>query len=117
MGIELLHAAVEAVMEKKAIEPLVLGLAKLTALIDYFLICSAQRPLQVKAIADRLKEVMDDAGQTLLHAEGDPEAGWVLLDYGWLVAHIMLHEQREFYQLERLWHDAERIEAGVSSLE
>ncbi|NLG84470.1 MAG: ribosome silencing factor, partial [Firmicutes bacterium] len=103
---ELLSLAVEAATAKKATDPVVLATVHLTPVFDYFLICSAQTKTQVRAIADHLREELAKAGLSLLHAEGVEEAAWILLDYGWLVVHIMLQRESDFYQLERLWHDA-----------
>jgi len=108
--LEILRLAVEAVAAKKALEPIVLDMIELTPIFDYFLICSGQSQVQVKAIADNLQEEMDRAGMAILRKEGGHEGHWILLDYGWLVVHVMLQGEREFYQLERLWHDAERLD-------
>jgi ribosome-associated protein len=108
-----LRLAYEAVLAKKGIDPVVLETAGLTPVTDYFLICCGQTTTQIKAIADNLQEEMDNAGAGPCRREGLEAAGWILLDYGWLVVHIMLQSLREFYQLERLWHDAARLEINV----
>ena len=109
MEIEILKLALEAVLAKKAMDPVFLDMTKLTPIVDYFLVCGAQTPIQIKAIADNLREEMERAGMVPPRKEGTPDTRWLLLDYGWLVAHIMLQPERDFYQLERLWHDAERL--------
>ena len=106
---ETLSLAMEAAMAKKAVDPIVLGTMHLTSIFDYFLICSGQTQIQVRAIADHLREELKKAGAVLLHAEGMEDGRWILLDYGWLVVHVMLQRERDFYQIERLWHDAHRV--------
>ena len=73
---------------------------------DYFLICSASSSRQVKSIADSVRERLRDAGEKIIGVEGEDRAQWLLLDYGGLVIHIFTEEQRDYYQLERLWKDA-----------
>lgn len=109
----ILPLAYEAILAKKGIDPIVLEMSELTPVADYFLICGGQTATQIKAIADNLREEMDNAGGGPCRREGLEAAGWILLDYGWLVVHIMLQSLREFYQLERLWHDAARVEINV----
>lgn len=106
---EILKVALEAVLAKKASDPVVLRITELSTIADFFLICSGQSTVQVKTIGDYLQEEMELAGMTMIRKEGGHDARWLLLDYGWFVAHIMLQTEREFYQLERLWHDAERL--------
>jgi len=106
---EFLRIAMAAVEAKKAIEPVILDTTKLTPIFDYFLICGGQTAIQVNTIADNLQHELDQAGLAMLRKEGSREGRWVLLDYGWFVAHVMQQYEREFYQLERLWHDAERL--------
>ncbi len=103
-----LRIALAAAEAKKAIEPVILDTTRLTPIFDYFLICSGQTAIQVKTIADHLEKELERAGLPVLRKEGAREGRWVLLDYGWLVVHVMQQHEREFYQLERLWHDAER---------
>lgn len=105
----LLQKALAAVEDKRGSEPVVLDMKNLTPVCDYFLIASAQSKVQVKAIVDHVQNELEREGAVLLHKEGGREGRWILLDYGWLVVHVMLQEEREFYQIERLWHDAERI--------
>ena len=106
---EILKTAIEAVLAKKASDPVVLKITALSTIADFFLICGGQSTVQVKTIGDNLQEEMALIGLNMLRKEGGHDARWVLLDYGWFVAHIMLQPERDFYQLERLWHDAERL--------
>lgn len=102
--------AARAAEEKKAAEIAVLEVAALTPVTDYFVICSGQSRLQVQAIADAIREAMEREGQTLLHVEGYERGRWILLDFGDVVAHVFLAEERAHYDLERLWREAPRWE-------
>ncbi len=105
----MLKKAVSLVLEKKGLDPVVLDISALTPIADYFLICSGQTTTQTSAIAEHLQTELGRAGLNLLRKEGGHEARWVLLDYGWLIIHVLIQQERDFYQLERLWHDARRV--------
>lgn len=96
----------QAAEDKKARDIEVLEVGGLTVIADYFVICSGTSTLQVRAIADNIREKMGEAGQELLHIEGYEKGRWVLLDYGDVVAHVFLDEDREYYNIERLWRYA-----------
>ena len=74
---------------------------------DYFVICSAATATQVRAIADNIEEELEKSEVYFDHKEGYREGEWVLLDYGDVVAHVFRDENREYYDLEKLWSDAE----------
>lgn len=102
-------AAVEAAGEKKAADPVILEVADVLALVDVFVISSAGNERQLKAVVDEIERALrEDLDRRPLRREGSPQSGWVLLDYGDLVCHLFLPEQREFYALERLWADVPR---------
>ncbi len=101
--------AARAAEDKKASAVTVLGLERLSPLCDFFVIASGTNRLQVRAIATAVEEKLEEAGGRLDHREGNDQAGWVLLDFGEVVVHIFTEELRQFYDLERLWEDAERI--------
>ena len=103
-----------AAFEEKADDLVILDLRKSSSLFDYFVLCSATSSRRAQTIAERVEEALRPTGARLWHREGDPEGGWLLLDYGSVVAHIFQHEARAFYQLERLWYDAPRVPAGSS---
>lgn len=106
-------AAVEAAGEKKATDPVVLEVADVLALVDVFAIASAGNERQLKAVVDEIERVLkEDLDRRPLRREGSPQSGWVLLDYGDLVCHLFLPDQREFYALERLWSDVPRRDLG-----
>jgi iojap-like ribosome-associated protein len=81
-------------------------LHEVSSVADYFLIMSGSNKPQLKAISDNIEEKLAEQGLKPLRVEGYREAEWILLDYGALVVHIFADEQREYYNLERLWGDA-----------
>ena len=87
-----------------------LDLRELTIIADFFLICTGNSSIQIRAIADRIEERLREQGLHKLRMEGYQEATWILLDYGDLVAHVMAAEQRAFYNLEAFWAQAPRLE-------
>ncbi len=101
---------VKATLEKKATNVDVLDLRKTPAFTDFCVLCSGQNPRQVKAIADAVEETMRAAKVRPAHIEGYDRAEWVLMDYFNFIVHVFAPQTREFYSLERLWADAERIE-------
>lgn len=98
----------------RAEEMLALDLRGLTIIADYFFICTGKSSIQIRAIADKVEERMEERGLRKLRTEGYQEATWILLDYGDVVAHVMAAEQRAFYDLESFWSAAPRI--GVEKL-
>jgi ribosome-associated protein len=97
------------ILERKAVNPVVFDVGKLTSIADYFLIASGKSSRQVQAIAQHLQRRMKDEGFTLFGVEGEQDGHWVLLDYGDLVVHLFYEPVREFYDLEGLWIEARRI--------
>lgn len=94
-------------LEKKASDVKMFDLRPLTSITDFFVICSADSDVQVKAICDHLIETMAKRRMRPWHVEGLENRQWVLLDFVDVVVHIFLPEVREYYGLERLWGDAE----------
>lgn len=108
--------AVKAITAHKGIDPVILGVKGLCGFADYFLICSGISRRHVVALAQHLDGEMARAGVKPLGAEGLQEGHWILLDYNDLVVHIFLQPMREFYDLEGLWAEAERVDlAGLAS--
>jgi ribosome-associated protein len=101
---------VRAALDKKATNVVVLDLRKTPAFTDFFVLCSGQNARQVKAIADSVETAQREAGVRPAHVEGYNRADWVLMDFFTLIVHVFAPHTREFYGLERLWGDAERIE-------
>ena len=96
-----------AALDHKAYDLVVLETGRLTSIADYFVICSGRSDTQVQAIAQAVEKQI---GERPLSIEGLPHAQWVLLDYGDVVVHIFYVSLREFYDLERLWLRAPRVE-------
>lgn len=91
---------------KKGKDILILNMRDLSFLTDYFVIVSAGNTTLVKAIADEIEDKMAEAGVPCKHKEGYGEGRWVLVDFGDVIAHVFLEEERNFYNLEQLWADA-----------
>lgn len=106
---QLARAAVDAAADKKASDVLLLDIREVTAFADYFVICSGSNRRQLQAIADAIDEHLSAQGARLLHREGDAESGWLLLDFGDVIVHILGPKEREYYDLERLWSDAKTV--------
>jgi len=102
--------AVEAAQDKQALDIAVLNLRGSAAFADYFLLCSGSSTPQMQAIGDAIEERLHRAGRRVAHREGRGGAEWMLLDYGFLIVHIFSERARQYYDLERLWRNAERID-------
>ena len=100
--------AVEAAQDKQAVDITVLRLAE--AFAEYFMLCSGQSTPQLQAISEAVEERLEKRQIRLKHREGKPGAEWVLLDYGSFIVHIFSDRARRYYDLERLWRDAERVD-------
>ena len=104
-------AAIQACLEKKAEELSILEMEKGSgAFTDYFVLCSGTNPRQVQAIADEVELRLKGAGLRPTHVEGYNQAEWVLIDYVDFVVHVFSEKARKFYDLERLWKTAKRLE-------
>jgi ribosome-associated protein len=111
---DLQHQVIEALLacqDKQADDVAVLELEKDSgAFTDYFVMCSGTNPRQIQAIADAVDERLEALGLRVTHSEGYKQADWVLLDYVDFVVHIFSEKARQFYDLERLWKSAKRLE-------
>lgn len=96
--------------EKKALDILVLRLSGITEFTDYFIICSGSSTRQTQSIADEITDQLKKIKVRPLHTEGYNNGEWILIDYGIFVTHVFTEKSRQFYDLERLWRDAERVE-------
>ncbi|MBQ3427965.1 MAG: ribosome silencing factor [Clostridia bacterium] len=105
-SLEKAKVVVGALEDKKADNIEVIDVSNQTSLGDYFIVASCQSTVQVRACADEVEEQLKKEGIELSHREGYSTGSWVLLDYGDVIVHVMQHEVREFYGIERLWDDA-----------
>ena len=106
-----ISAAIQACLDKKAEELSILEMEKGSgAFTDYFVLCSGTNPRQVQAIADEVELKLKQAGLRPTHTEGYTQAEWVLIDYVDFVVHVFSEKARKFYDLERLWKSAKRLE-------
>jgi ribosome-associated protein len=106
------RTAVVAALDKKAVDIVVLDLRHTPAFTDFFILCSGHNTRQVKAIADAIEETLKAKKVRPAHVEGYDRAEWVLMDYFSFIVHVFSPQTREFYSLERLWGDAERIDVS-----
>lgn len=97
-------------LEKKAENVVVLEMQKASSFCDYFVVTGASSFKQTIAIADHIEESLSKNRIEPHHIEGRKDGQWILLDYGDVIAHVFYDETRKFYDLERLWGDAKRIE-------
>lgn len=108
---QLSELAVEAATEKKGLRPVVLDVGPLLGIVDAFVIVSGTNDRQIRTIVDEIeKHVKEAGGPGPLRVEGFSDAQWVLMDYGDVVIHVFSEESRSYYDLERLWKDAEQWE-------
>ena len=97
---------VEAATDKKAEDILVMNVSEVTSIADLFVLCSGRGERQVQAIADGIVEKAKAAGRDPVGVEGYGQGRWVLIDLGDVVVHAFVPEERDLYNLERLWGDA-----------
>ena len=100
----------KALDEKKGIDIKVLRIEKISSLADYFVICTGTVNTHVKTLCDYAEYTMEQLGETMMGREGHRGNSWELLDYGSVVVHVFTEEARKFYDLERLWADAEVVD-------
>ena len=107
---ELAIAVTKALDEKKGMDIKLLKIDRVSSLADYFLICTGTSNTHVKTLCDYAEFTLENLGETMLGREGHRGNSWELLDYGCIVVHVFTDEARKFYDLERLWADAEVID-------
>ena len=99
----------EILSAKKAEEITVLGIAEQSSFADYFVNATATNERQLKGLSDEVEDQLAKDGVLPKHIEGHPSSGWLLMDYGDIVVNIFLRQQREMYQIEKIWGDGEFI--------
>lgn len=108
--LEIAKIAARAADDKKAHNVLLLDIQGLSVIADYFVVCHGNSEPQVQAIVDNIKDSVEEAGGTIIGREGYDDARWVLMDMGDVVVHVFHRDEREFYNIERLWKDARVVE-------
>ena len=107
---EVAYEVTKALDSKKGMDIQLLRINEVSSLADYFLICTGTSNTHVKTLCDYAEYTLDQLGEPMLGREGHRGNSWELLDFGSVVVHVFTQEAREFYSLERLWADAERVD-------
>lgn len=109
---ELAKSIAEILSNKKAADLRLLEVTDLTALADYFIIATGTSAPHLKTLAEEVEYVLKKRGVMPNRIEGRSGGSWVLIDYGAVVVHLLMRDEREFYSIERLWSDAKDINEG-----
>lgn len=108
---EAIKLAVQALDSRKAMDIEILHVGGLTVMADYFVICSGTSGTQIRTLGDEVEFQLKEKLDLLpLHREGSAASNWVLLDYGYFIVHVFHRDARDFYKLEHLWADADRVD-------
>ncbi|MBD2021164.1 ribosome silencing factor [Leptolyngbya sp. FACHB-36] len=111
--LELVRTIVQAADERKGADMALLHVTEVSTLADYFLIVTGFSKVQVRAIARSIEDQVEETFQRRpIHTEGQTDGTWILQDYGDVIVHIQLPEEREFYNLEAFWGHAKRLETA-----
>lgn len=116
-SLEIAFHSASAAEEKQASDIVILDMREVSSLADYFMICAGANDKQTRAIAEEIKHNLKEKGIQCSHMEGAVEGKWIVMDFFDVLVHIFSHEAREFYQLERLWGDAQKILAPEENRE
>ncbi len=108
-ALQLAHRIVDLAADRKASDIVLLSVAELTTLTDYFVICSGGSERQLGAISDGIVEGLKADGVLPIGREGATSAHWLLLDFGSVIVHVMAWPERDFYALEKLWAEASLV--------
>ena len=107
---EVAYEVTKALDSKKGMDIKLLRIDSVSSLADYFLICTGTSNTHVKTLCDYAEYTLEQLGEPMLGREGHRGSAWELLDYGTIVVHVFTEEARRFYDLERLWADAEVVD-------
>ena len=107
---EIAYEVTKALDAKKGQNIKLLKIDRVSSLADYFLICTGTSNTHVKTLCDYAEYMLEQLGEQMLSREGHRGNSWELLDYGSIVVHVFTEEARKFYDLERLWADAEIVD-------
>jgi ribosome-associated protein len=109
-GRDIALAAARAASAKQAEDVVILDVGEIIVITGYFVICSASSDRHLKTVIEEIDKAIKELGERPIRREGEGEAGWWLLDYVDVVVHVFGREEREYYDLERLWSDAPHVE-------
>ena len=112
---KILKMAFDALEDKKGEDVQILEITEITMLADYFIITNGNNPSQIQSLVDNVEEALEKEGMFTKRVEGKKDSGWVLMDYGDIVVHIFSKEDREFYDLERIWKDGKNITEEIKA--
>ena len=107
---QIAYEVTKALDAKKGMDIKLLRIDSVSSLADYFLICTGTSNTHVKTLCDYAEYTLEQLGEPMLGREGHRGCAWELLDYGTIVVHVFTEEARRFYDLERLWADAEVVD-------
>ncbi|WP_163537821.1 ribosome silencing factor [Gracilibacillus sp. YIM 98692] len=110
---ELVDLVAKACDDKRAEDIVILDMNNVSLIADYFLICEGSNERQVQAIAREVKDIADEHSIQVKRMEGFDQARWVLVDLGYIVCHIFHRDERNYYNLEKLWGDAPQLEVRL----
>ena len=110
---EVMENLVKALDDKQAKDLTVLYTSDITVLADYFIICTAGSTSQIKSLSDEAGRRLTELGEPPRRVEGYRDGSWVLMDFGCVIVHLFLAEARAFYDLERLWTDAPKVDVSA----
>ena len=109
-ALEMARVAYQALDEKKGEDIRVIDISGISVIGDYFIITNGTSDSQVRALVENVEEKMHKAGYAAKETEGHRSGAWVLIDFGDVIVHIFDRENRQFYNLERIWNDGKRID-------
>lgn len=109
-SLDMLKKAVYGLNEKKAINIQAIDISEVSLITDYFIIAAASNQNQMSALVRSVDEEMEKAGYHMVSQEGNNYSSWILLDYNDIIVHIFTEEDREFYNLEKLWQDGKKMD-------
>lgn len=110
---EIIKTIVKALSDKKAEDIEAIGIKDLTIIADYFVIATGLNVTQTKALADEVEFKLSEKGIKPTRTEGYSGANWIILDYSDIVVHVFYKESRQYYQLDRLWADGEKVDISA----
>ncbi len=100
-----LEMVCKTLLDNKGKDIISLEVGNMTVIADYFIVCAASSSTQVKTLCDEAEKALTATGEAPIRIEGYQAGRWIVMDYGWLLIHIFHEEEREYYNLERLWMD------------